>query len=141
MRVFLIAGFMMVVLTCAPAYAQDDLFPVIPVAPAPITEVTPDPQCFNVINKAPYTVFGTISTDYFVRDDGIKARHQSNFRLKNEAYAEFCTTGPYYEGGKIDLTLRSLVPLFSCKTAVTGDIVIHGRRKAEGGTETWADCL
>ena len=142
MRVFFFCGiFVVTVMTAFPVLAQEDLYVTTPTIPEALGEVSDRPQCFNIINKAPYTVFGSINTNFFIRDDGIKTRHKSNFRLNTEDYAEFCTTGPYYDGGKIELVLRSLVPLFSCKTAVTGDIVIYGRRKAEGGTETWAACL
>ncbi len=106
-----------------------------------IGEITNEPQCFNIINKAPYTVVGTFKTDIYITQDGIKARHNSNFRLTVEEQAEFCAYGPFYEGRKLELTLRTIVPIFSCKTAITEDILIYGRRKSGGGTETWATCL
>jgi hypothetical protein len=38
--------------------------------------------------------------------------------------------------------LRTLVPVFSCKTRIDqGEIVIKGHRKPEGGAETWAECF
>lgn len=125
-----------------PVMAKDDPFIVTsPTQPKALGAVTTSPRCFNVINKAPYSVYGSIHTNFFIREDGIKTRHRSNFRLKPDAYAQFCTSGPFYDGEKIELVLRTLVPLFSCKTAIYGDILIKGRRKPEGGTETWAECL
>ena len=103
-------------------------------------EVGQVPQCFNVINKAPYTVLGTVVTDYYTRPDGVKARHRSNFNLKTGEQTRFCTQGPYYEGGKLELVLRTLVPVFDCKTRVDADIIINGRIKPEGGTDSWAVC-
>ena len=104
-------------------------------------EVTQEPVCFNVMNEAPYSVYGGLESNELIRPDGIKTRHREQFRLETGRQARFCTTGPFYEGGKLRLVLRSLVPLFDCYTAVTGDIVIHGERLPEGGTKTWADCL
>lgn len=107
----------------------------------PDGEVVTDPICFNVINNASYNVFGTFVTGVYTAEDGSKARHRSNFRLEPAQKSQFCTTGPFYEGRKLELVLRTLIPVFSCKTAITGDIQIYGRRKPEGGTDTWAVCL
>ncbi len=102
--------------------------------------------------EAPYKVYGSFGTDYYMTPDGTKARHRSNFRLDepgsthpDEGYptdrAEFCSYGPFYPERMLSLTLRTLVPIFSCKTRVDqGEIVIKGYRKPEGGTETWAEC-
>ncbi len=144
MKGFLLPGIFAALLFIAiPACAQEsDPFLVTePTKPSAGGEVTGTAECFNLINKAPYTVYGSINTNYFTRDDGIKTRHKSNFRLESAGAAEFCTFGPFFEGRKVELVLRTLVPIFDCKTAITGDIVIHGRRKEEGGTETYATCL
>ncbi len=115
-------------------------------------EIVNEPICFILRNEAPYKVYGSFSTDYYTRADGVRARHRSNFRLEEagttdekEGYpldaAEFCSYGPFYPDRKLDLTLRTLVPIFSCKTRIDqGDIIIQGHRKPEGGTETKALC-
>jgi hypothetical protein len=113
----------------------------VPAVPSADGAVSREPHCFNVHNRAPYTVYGTIMTNYFTNEDGIKTRHRSNFRLEADNRAEFCTYGPFFEGEKLDLVLKTLFPIFECRTALTEDIVIYGRRKSEGGTETWAQCL
>lgn len=104
-------------------------------------EILEEAQCFNVVNKAPYRVHGRIMTDAYIRPDGIKAHHRSNFRLSEGERVEFCTSGPFFDGRTVDFTLRTLVPIFYCRTAITGDIVIYGRKKRDGGTETYAECL
>jgi hypothetical protein len=129
------------------SWAQEAVLP--PVTPAAIPqagmqadgEIVTDAICFNVINNAPYTVFGTFITNTYTAEDGTRARHRSNFRLETAHQSQFCTYGPFYEGRKLELVLRTLIPVFTCKTAITGDIVIQGRRKPEGGTDTWAVCL
>lgn len=128
--IFIVALFC---LAAAPsAQAQDDFV---------MGEVTPAPICFNVVNMAPYTVYGSVMTNLYVAEGGTKAHHRSNFRLAEKEQAEFCTSGPFYDGRMVDFTLRTLVPIFSCRTAITGDIVIKGGRKPDGGTDTWAECL
>ena len=115
-------------------------------------EVVAEPLCFFLINEAPYKVYGDFSTNYYVREDGVQAKHRSNFRLEEkgavheEGYpldkAEFCSYGPFYPDRKLYLTLRTLIPIFSCKTRIDqGPIVISGFRKPEGGTETTAACF
>jgi len=111
-----------------------------------------DPICFKLRNEAPYKVYGDFRTDYFIGTDGTKARHRSNFRLDEAGatdpekgfptdMAEFCSYGPFLPERKLLLTLRTLIPIFSCKTRIDqGEIVIKGYRKPEGGTETWAEC-
>ncbi len=103
--------------------------------------VIPEPVCFTVYNAAPYQVNGTIATDYYTRDDGIRTRHRSNFRLEQSGRSEFCTTGPFFPDWTIELTLRSLFPIFTCRTRVDkGEIVIEGKILPDGGTETKARC-
>ena len=116
-------------------------------------DVVAEPICFVVVNEAPYKVYGNFGTDYYTAADGTKARHRSNFRLdeagakhETEGYpldrAEFCSYGPFYPDRKLDLVLRTLVPIFSCKTKIDqGPIVISGYRKPEGGTVTTAKCF
>lgn len=114
-------------------------------------DIVSEPICFFLINEAPYKVYGNFLTEYFTRPDGSRSRHRSNFRLDepgtldDEGFpadkAEFCTYGPFYQDQKLYFTLRTLVPIFSCKTKVDqGPIVIKGYRKPGGGTETWAEC-
>lgn len=142
MKGFLFAAIIALFFALGPAVAQDDPFVVTePAKPRALGDVTDAAECFNVVNKAPYTVYGSINTNYFVRADGIKTRHKSNFRLESQAGAEFCTFGPFYDGHKLELVLRTLVPIFDCKTGINGDIIIYGKRKSEGGTETYAACL
>lgn len=118
-------------------------------------EITKEPICFTVKNTAPYKVYGSFVTDYYTMPDGSRRRHTSNFRLDaagdkdpKEGYptdqAEFCSYGPFYPNRQLELIIRTLVPIFNCKTSVElGEIVIKGYRKPEpeGGTKTWAECL
>lgn len=106
-----------------------------------------------VVNEAPYKAYGSFMTDWYTTPEGQKSRHRSNFRLEEagavheeEGYpldrAEFCSYGPFYPDRKLVLTLRTLVPIFECRTKIDqGPIIISGFRKPEGGTETKAACF
>lgn len=116
-------------------------------------EIVKEPICFMLRNAANFKVYGNFGTDYYTRPDGVRARHRSNFRLEpvgsvdEEGYpadkAEFCSYGPFYPGRKLYFTLRTLFPVFSCKTRIdAGEIVIHGeRREDDSGVRMWADCI
>ena len=118
-------------------------------------DVVEEPICFVLRNEADYGVFGKFSTDRYTRPDGVVTRHRSNFRLEpagsidsrtgsGSDRAEFCSYGPFLPDRQLILTLRTLVPIFECKTRVdTGqEIVIKGARKADdSGTDTWAECF
>ncbi len=129
-------------------------FIIIGFKPVLAQDVVSEPICFLVVNEAPYKVYGSFNTDFYTKPDGMRARHRSNFRLEEagamheEGYpidkAEFCSYGPFYPGRKLELTLRTLVPIFDCQTRIDqGPIIIEGYRKegAFGGTETWVNCL
>lgn len=115
-------------------------------------EIISQPICFNIVNTAEFTVSGSVITDYFTRPDGIRARHRSNFRLQpkgtknpDEGFptdrAEFCAAGPFYPGRKLDLQLRTLVPVFSCRTRIDqGDLLVIGKR-TEDGTKMEIKCF
>jgi hypothetical protein len=105
--------------------------------------ISNSPVCFKVKNTAPYTVFGEVSTAGFIREDGQQITHEATFRLKENEETPMCSTGPFFEGGKLRLTLRTLVPLFECKTVIYEGMELIIRGKLGDGTtstKTWAEC-
>ncbi len=115
-------------------------------------DITASPICFSIRNEASYRVYGEVSTDYYTRPDGTKARHVGTFRLQKEGSqsedgatftdrTRVCSQGPFYPGQQLELTIRTLLPVFSCKTNVElGEIVIKGKKQKDGSTKTWAVC-
>lgn len=104
-------------------------------------EVATSPSCFRIVNQAPYTVMGSLYTNFYVNKDRQKARHTSNFRLEKGQSLPFCTYGPFYEGKKLELVLRTVLPIFNCRTMVDADIYLKGQVNEDGTTKTWATCL
>lgn len=120
---FIALGF----LGCAQASAQD---------------IGETPLCFKIRNTASWTILGDVSTDYFTAPDGRRGRHRANFRLGPGDFKEICTRGPFFPGRKQDITLRTIVPIFSCRTRVDqGDIFIKGALGSDGKSKTWAVCF
>lgn len=104
------------------------------------TRFSKEARCFRVRNIAEYTVLGDVSTDFEDMPDGARIRHKSAFRLAPSKSREFCSRGPFFEGGKVELTLKTLVPIFSCKTKIDKEIIIIGRKKIDGDYDTRALC-
>ena len=82
----------------------------------------------GVIRTAPFKFKGKIE------------RHEANFSLNEGESVEICSTGPFYEGYKVDLTIRTLIPLFSCKTRLSGEIVLRRKEDENGNKLLYADC-
>ncbi len=107
-----------------------------------------------LVNEAPHSVNGHIFTEKYPKPDGTYGRHKSNFRLQakgtmhDEGYpldkAEFCSYGPFFEGRMLEITLKTLFPVFSCKSKIDqGPIMIHSEPREDdpfGGVRMWADC-
>lgn len=117
-------------------------------------EILNDPVCFTVRNTASHKVYGNFVTDYYTAEDGTQARHRSNFRLDEAGakdpekgfpldVAEFCSYGPFFEGRQLELVIRTLIPVFTCKTSVEkGEIIIKSERLPDdSGNKIWAECL
>lgn len=110
--------------------------------PACAQEILETPVCVTIRNTAPWTALGTLSSNSFTAPNGVSAHHRVNFRLKTGEKTQICSKGPFYPGRKHELTLRTIVPIFSCMTKMdAGDILIKGANKPEGGTKTWAECF
>lgn len=118
--------------------------------PSLAQEYLDQPICFKLVNNAPYGVYGDVKTapdTYKGEQPNITSRkisHTATFRLKEGENMPVCTTGPLFAGNKVLITLRTLVPIFECKSAIYhgAEIKIQGSRKKDGfGTETWVECL
>ena len=115
-------------------------------------DVTEEPVCFMLINEAPYSTMGRVTTARYMRADGVITRHRSNFSLDAAGTvnpesgfptdrAEFCSYGPFMAYRSLEIDLRTLFPIFACQSRVDqGDLVIKGYRKPEGGAKTWIEC-
>lgn len=147
---FSLVLFLLLLPAAFPAMAQNGAAPV-PALPEALEtperpEVTVMPEgarCFAIYNQAPYMVYGTIVTNYYLASDGTAALKRSNFHLESKQRTEFCSYGPFYGTGKnrLKLVLRTLIPIFSCEFTAEGELTIFGLKKPEGGTKTWASCI
>lgn len=97
------------------------------------------PVCSDLVNRSGFTIYGDVQTQKVEKwgsDDIIQ--YKSNFRLAKDEVTRICTTGPFFEGQRVMLKLRSLLPLFECKTRLGQTIVINAAPKKEGVGYDWS---
>jgi hypothetical protein len=117
-----------------PAAAQLDMPPV------------PGRACGAVVSNLPFTIYASLATDVAGektipgQTERAEVRHTSKFQLKPATRVEFCSEGPFYEGQRLEFTLRTMFPVFSCKTKIDRDIVVSAAARPEGGYDYSATC-
>lgn len=128
-RFFLLLSFLIV----PPVYAQ------VP-SREPAGEITTRPMCGKLVNRSEQTIMGTIATKSQRLPSGDMAAHQENFKLLSGEERELCTTGPFFEGRRLELTLRTLIPLFSCYTKIDRTIYLDAKPDETGFKKLSATC-
>lgn len=107
-------------------------------SPASAGDVTPFKECATLVNSADQQVMGVIKTEAF-KYKGQIVRHESTFDLQDGETVVVCSTGPFFPGYKVELTIKTIMPLFSCLTRLSGDIVLR-RKEKDRFTHLYADC-
>ena len=103
-------------------------------------EVTPFQECATLRNMSDQSIMGVVRTAPFKTTTGDPKRHEATFRLEADETAQICSTGPFYEGYKVELMIRTIIPLFTCKTRLSGDIMLRKKQNDDGTTKLYADC-
>lgn len=103
-------------------------------------EILSQPVCGVLVNKSEQTIMGTVSTaPQMIGGDII--RHRDNFRLEAGERKEICARGPFYEGRRLEIVLRTIIPLFDCKTRLDrGEIALDVTVKDSGFRTLTATC-
>ncbi|MDD3020870.1 MAG: hypothetical protein PHX61_07830 [Alphaproteobacteria bacterium] len=114
------------------------IFCTPPVAKA--GEITPFEECATLRNMSDQTIMGVIRTAPFKITNGGIQRHEGTFRLEPDETAQICSTGPFYEGYKVELVIRTIMPLFTCKTRLSGNIYLRKTENKNGITKLYAEC-
>jgi len=121
------------------------LFPTLGLAqPAFMTregEVLAAPICGHLINKSSVTIHGTIATRPQVVESGESLTHTLNFKLNPGEKTEICSKGPFYDGQRLDLTIRTLIPLFNCRTRIDRDVHLLMEEDEDGSKTYSASCF
>lgn len=121
----------------SPAFAAS---PIKPIEFGKEGEISRQPDCANLINRSSVTMNGTIALMPQTLPDGKIQQYMDNFKLAPNESREICASGPFYAGRRLELTIRSLIPLFSCKTSLAGDIHLDMSEDYEGVKQYSATC-
>ena len=130
MRIFM----MILLLLTVPAFAQTSA------TEGKEGELLPQPLCTYLINRSDQTIIGTISTASQTLPSGDSVKHRSNFKLAAGAREQICAAGPFYEGRRLELVIRTLIPLFSCKTKLDQEIFLDSLPQPGGFRKLSATC-
>lgn len=104
--------------------------------------LSPTAQCATIKNDSAFTLNGSVRTAYGTAADGTKARHESNFRLPAGESTQACSTGPFYPGYQVELILKTLFPVFTCKTRLAGTIYLRSERDEKNDrNKLYAVCI
>jgi hypothetical protein len=103
-------------------------------------DVTPFKECATLVNSANQQVMGVIKTESYMFK-GQVLRHEKNFNLQDGETVAVCSTGPFFPGYKVELTIRTIMPLFNCQTRLSGNIYLRSKWDDENGVQIlYADC-
>ena len=107
---------------------------------AQAADVTPFKECATIVNSAKQQVMGVIKTESF-KFQGKVIRHEKNFNLQDGETVAVCSTGPFFPGYKVELTIRTIMPLFTCHTRLSGNIYLRSKWDEKNRiTLLYADC-
>lgn len=67
-------------------------------------------------------------TDYYLREDGGRDYYETLLRIEAGKEREICAKGPFYPDYKVDLIVKSLFPLYDCRTKLQGEIPIREKQ-------------
>lgn len=102
-------------------------------------EILSSPICSKIVNRSKQTMIGTLSTAP-QSTDGQTMTNSQNFRLEAGEKLDFCAAGPFYKGRRLHLVLRTLIPLFDCKTKIDHEIYLDAKEDKYGFKKLSATC-
>lgn len=148
---------------CVRAHAQADapssILPALPEVPEEVKPALPPPAasaspapapggagngkavCGSIRSTIPFKIYGTLATDRAGEKDGVAARHKSTFTLSEGESLKVCSEGPFFKDQRLELTLRTMFPVFSCRTKIDREIVLSAAPRPEGGYDYKATCF
>lgn len=132
--------FLLFCLCAFPAAAQLVAPPIDVPGAEPEGEIIRQPICSALINRSDQTIIGTLSTASQKVESGDVVKHRSNFRLAAGEKMEFCSSGPFYEGRRLEVVIRTLIPLFDCKTKIDQPVYLDATEGAAGFRKLSATC-
>jgi hypothetical protein len=117
------------------------VFLLLVFSPAQAELISPRPYCADIRNDTDHYLFASVRTDFGKNAAGEKKRHESSFRLEAGQTQRACATGPFYPGYQVELVIKAMIPVFTCKTVLQGTIAISTKRDEKGINRYAASCV
>ena len=115
-------------------------FIIAPTAQAAEPLMALRPHCATIKNDTGNRLFASIRTNYAPDANGEQKRHEGSFRLEADQSTEVCSTGPFYPGYQVELVVKTMIPIFSCKTKLEGTITLTSSRDENDVYRVSANC-
>lgn len=103
--------------------------------------ISPRPHCATIRNETGDRIFASIRSAYTANAAGEQKRHEGSFRLEKGEKTEVCSTGPFYPGYQVELVVKTMIPIFSCKTRLAGTITLTSSRDKDDVYRVTATCV
>lgn len=129
--------FLFLIFTSLPALAQID---PPPLSRGKAGDIITKPKCTFLVNRSDQTMMGTVSTAPQTLPGGDVVRHRENFKLEAGKRQEICSTGPFYEGYRLEVEIKTLIPLFTCRTTLDREIFLEAEDGDGGFRKLTATC-
>lgn len=114
------------------------IFLIAPSARAQLLSETP--LCVKLINATGNEALGHVETAEYYDADGNLSWHRSAFRIAKDAEQDVCSTGPFFDGYRLRVVVKTLIPLYSCLTEMNKTITISYQMPPSGIRELVMDC-
>lgn len=94
--------------------------------------------CSDLINRTAHTVRGSVRTALTPNAAGDMVRHEENFAIPAGGQWKICSDGPFFDGGRVQLSIKTVFPVFECKTKLGSPIIITALRKKDDSGYDWS---
>lgn len=103
-------------------------------------EIIGEPICTFLVNRSDQVIMGTVLTAPQTLESGDNVRHRQNFKLAAGAKQQICAAGPFYAGRRLEVVIRTLIPLFTCRTTLSQEIYLDATPVGGGMKKLSATC-
>lgn len=108
--------------------------------PAQAQLISEQPLCVTLYNNSENEILGHIETASYTDLENNISQHISGFKIAPMQRQDFCSTGPFFEGYKLRLVLKTSMPLYSCLIETGREITMSSERDETSGWILSADC-
>lgn len=103
-------------------------------------EVTKQPLCFELENKAGFRIYTSVESSQVANDTDSASYHRTNIYMKDKEVRQICSRGPFFPGYSLKVSVRTVFPVFQCYFPAQGRMTITAARDADNEMIYSANC-